>query len=146
MRSLLIAVTFVAFLTSCSVEPEPIHYGEDQCDFCKMGVVDRAHSAQYTTNKGKQFKYDSNECLIRDLNSSKVKESDLAFILVADYPNPGEMIDVRKATFVVSKAIKSPMGAYLSAFSNADDAKAVVAEKGGEVYDWEGIKAHILKN
>lgn len=147
MRNIILAISvvFIAFLTSCSVEPEPINYGEDQCDFCKMGVVDKAHSAQYTTSKGKQFKFDAIECLIREIDAPEIKESGLAFILVADYSNPGKMIDASKATYVISKAIKSPMGANLSAFSNADDAKAIVAEKGGEVYNWEGIKAQILK-
>ena len=143
--TLAISIIFIAFLTSCSVEPEPISYGDDQCDFCKMGVVDKAHSAQYTTSKGKQFKFDAIECLIREIDAPEIEESDLAFILVADYSNPGEMIDASTATYIISKAIKSPMGAYLSAFSNADDAKTTVAESGGEVYDWEGIKAQILK-
>ena len=143
--TLVISVIFIGFLTSCSVEPEPINYGEDQCDFCKMGVVDKAHSAQYVTSKGKQFKFDAIECLIREIDAPEINESELAFILVADYSNPGEMIDASSATYIVSKAIKSPMGANLSALSNADDAKALVAEKGGEVYNWEGIKAHILK-
>ena len=143
--SLLISVVAFAFLTSCSVEPAPIEYGDDQCEFCKMGVVDKSHSAQYVTSKGKQFKFDAIECLIREIDDPEIEESTLAFILVADYSNPGKMIDASTATYIVSKAIKSPMGANLSAFSNADDAKSIVAEKGGDVYDWEGIKKHILK-
>jgi len=143
--SLWVSALFFAFLTSCSVEPEPISYGEDQCSFCKMGVVDKAHSAQYVTEKGKQFKYDAIECLIRDINDPDVTESSLAFVLVADYSNPGQMINASNATYIISKSIKSPMGAYLSAFSNADDANATVTESGGEVYDWDGIKSKILK-
>jgi len=143
--SLWISVILITFLTSCSVEPEPISYGEDQCDFCKMGVVDKAHSAQYVTSKGKQYKYDAIECLVRELNDPEIKEADLAFILVADYSHPGEMVVASKATYIISKAIKSPMGAYLSAFSNAEDAKSTVAENGGEVYNWEELKTQILK-
>lgn len=143
--SLLISVVVLVFLTSCSVEPSPIVYGDDQCDFCKMGVVDKSHSAQYVTSKGKQFKFDAIECLIREINDPEINESELAFVLVADYSNPGKMIPAGGATYMVCKAVKSPMGANLSAFSNAEDAKAIVAEKGGEVFDWEGIKSHIVK-
>jgi copper chaperone NosL len=143
--SLWILASFVAILTSCTVETEPINYGEDQCDFCKMGVVDKAHSAQYVTSKGKQYKFDAIECLVRELNDPEIVESDLAFILVADYSAPGNMINASTATYIVSKAIKSPMGAYLSAFSKLTDAEATVAESGGEVYDWAGIKAKINK-
>ena len=143
--SLLISIVFIFFLTSCSVEPEPISYGEDQCEFCKMGVVDKAHSAQYVTNKGKQFKFDAIECLIREIAAPEINESDLAFILVADYSKPGDMIDANSATFLISKAIKSPMGAYLSAFSNAEDAKQTAIDNGGKTYTWEEIKAHFKK-
>ena len=141
--NLLLSIVIVFLMVSCTVEPEPIDYGNDQCDFCKMGVVDKAHSAQYVTSKGKQFKYDAIECLVREISAPEVEESDLAFILVADFSNPGSMIEASSATFIVSKAIKSPMGAYLSAFSNAADAESTVAEKGGDVFTWEEIKTHI---
>ena len=141
----LLLLISVFILTSCAVEPEPIIYGDDQCDFCKMNVVDKAHASQYVTSKGKQFKFDAIECLVREIGSPDIQESDLAYILVADYSEPGSMIDASKATFIVCKAIKSPMGAYLSAFSNAEDAKSTVAENGGEVFTWEEIKTHINK-
>jgi copper chaperone NosL len=133
------------FLSSCAVEPEPVSYGEDQCDFCKMGVVDKAHSAQYVTNKGKQFKFDAIECLIREIADPEIIEADLAYVLVADYSKPGEMINASNATFLISKAIKSPMGAYLSAFSNEEQAKQMAVDKGGDTYSWEQIKAHFKK-
>ena len=142
---LLISVLAIAFLTSCSVEPEPISYGDDQCDFCKMGVVDKSHSAQYVTSKGKQFKFDAIECLIREIAAPEIDETDLAFVLVADYSKPGSMIDATSATFLISKAIKSPMGAYLSAFSVSQDAKDLALEKGGDTYTWEEIKSHFKK-
>ncbi len=143
--SMLLIVAVATFLISCAVEPEAVSYGEDQCDFCKMGVVDKAHSAQYVTNKGKQFKFDAIECLIREIADPEIIEQDLAFILVADYSNPGEMINASDAIFLISKAIKSPMGANLSAFSKEEDAKQTATDKGGETYNWVGIKAHFKK-
>ena len=38
--------------------------------------------------------------------------------LVADYGNPGEMVPVTDASFLISEGIKSPMGANLSALSS----------------------------
>lgn len=140
-----VSVFLFMFLTSCSVEPEQINYGNDQCDFCKMGVVDKSHSAQYVTQKGKQFKFDAVECMIRKISDPAVKESELAYILVADYNNPGNMVDAKTATFLVSKAIKSPMGAYLSAFSDNSIAVKTQEEVGGKVYTWEEIKKYIAK-
>ena len=143
--SLFLFVAVATFLSSCAVEPEPISYGEDQCDFCKMGVVDKAHSAQYVTKKGKQFKFDAIECLIREIAAPEIKESELAFVLVADYSNPGSLVDAKTATYLISKAIKSPMGAYLSAFSTLTEAEKTAAENGGDIYTWEEIKAHFKK-
>ena len=136
---------FLSILTSCNVEPEAISYGSDQCDFCKMGVVDKAHSAQYVTKKGKQFKFDAVECLIREINDPSIQESDLAQILVADYQNPGIMIPAAKATYVICKKIKSPMGAYLSAFSDQNEAQKTIDELGGQLYDWNAIQEKFRK-
>jgi copper chaperone NosL len=140
-----VSVFIFTVLSSCSVEPEQVNYGNDQCDFCKMGVVDKAYSAQYVTNKGKQFKFDAIECLIRKASDPAINEADLAFVLVADYNNPGEMVNAKNATFLVSKAIKSPMGAYLSAFSDNGIAVKTKDDVGGKLYTWEEIKSHISK-
>ena len=50
-----------------------------------------------------------------------------------------------KATFLISENVPSPMGAFLSAFKNKVDAEKIQSEKGGELYSWEKLLAH-LKN
>ena len=130
---------FILLLTiSCKVEPQSIEYGKDQCSFCKMNVVDKTHAAQYVTSKGKQFKFDAIECMVNDLNEKY--EDDIAILLVANYGNPGEMIDAITATFLISKEIKSPMGANLSAFSSSNKAEELQQKHGGTIYSWETLK------
>lgn len=142
----LLAILLVTGLfTSCAVEPESINYGSDQCDFCKMGVVDKSHSAQYVTKKGKQYKFDAIECLVREIADPEIKVSNLAHILVADYSNPGNMIPASEATYIICKKIKSPMGAYLSAFSNKAEAQKTIDDLGGNLYDWTSIQAKFQK-
>ncbi len=131
-------VTLFVLLISCKVEPQAIEYGKDQCNFCKMNVVDKTHAAQYVTQKGKQFKFDAIECMVNDL--SEKNEESIAILLVADYGNPGEMIDVKMATFLISKEIKSPMGANLSAFSSKNKAEELLQKHGGKNYTWETLK------
>ena len=126
---------------SCKVEPTAIEYGKDQCSFCVMNIVDKTHSAQYVTKKGKQFKFDAIECLVNDL--SKKNENDLAYLLVADYGNPGQMIDAKTATFLISKEIKSPMGAYLSALSTSNKAIELKQIHSGEIYTWDALKKQL---
>ncbi len=147
MRTIIktIGVFFLLILlNSCSTAPEPIYYGKDQCNFCKMNIVDKQHAAQYVTKKGKQFKFDAVECLVNEINK-KDNESDLAIILVADYGNPGQMTDAKSATYLISKNIKSPMGAFLSAFSDRQVAEKTKAEMKGTLYNWDALKDQ-LKN
>ena len=130
---------FILLLTiSCKVEPQSIEYGKDQCSFCKMNVVDKTHASQYVTSKGKQFKFDAIECMMNDLNEKN--EADIAILLVANYGNPGGMIDATTAIFLISIEIKSPMGANLSAFSSSNKAEELQQKHGGTIYSWETLK------
>ncbi len=123
-------------LMSCSVEPQKIEYGKDACSFCKMTIVETKFAAQIVTKKGRAFKYDATECLLNDLNVKK--ENSLAFILVTDYNKPKELINATEASYLISKEIKSPMGAYLSAYKSNDEAK----QNGTKLFDWQSLKKH----
>lgn len=131
-------------MQSCSTDPVPIEYGKDQCVFCNMNIVDKAHAAQHVSEKGKQFKYDAVECLIRYVVRNDIM--DAKHILVADYSNPGDMIDANNAFYIISDNIKSPMGANLSAVSSETVAEQIVKEKGGKIFDWPSIKIEIEGN
>lgn len=126
---------------SCSVEPQPINYGTDACEFCKMTIVENRWAAEIVTDKGKAYKYDAIECMMNYMNRNDISSDGLALLLVDDYSKPGDLIDATKATYIISEAIPSPMGAFLSAFNNADAAKKTVAEKGGEVFDFQELKS-----
>lgn len=136
-----IGIVILLLIISCEVAPEPIIYGKDQCSFCVMNIVDKTHAAQYVTKKGKQFKFDAIECMVNDL--SEKNEADLAYLLVADYGNPGQMIDANTATFLISTEIKSPMGANLSALSSSEKAKELRQKHSGEIYTWDSLKQQL---
>nr|AWJ66307.1 nitrous oxide reductase maturation protein, outer-membrane lipoprotein [uncultured bacterium] len=109
-----------------------------------MNIVDKQHAAQYVTKKGKQFKFDAIECMVNQLR--EVDEKDIAVIVVSDYGNPGEMTDGVKAIYLVSPKIKSPMGAFLSAFGEKEKAALTQKDFTGELYDWNAIKAKLAKD
>ena len=133
-----IGVVIILLTISCKVEPEAIEYGKDQCSFCMMNIVDKTHSAQYVTKKGKQFKFDAIECMVNDLTEKN--EDDMAIILVADYGKPGQMVDAESATFLISMEIKSPMGANLSAFSTKELAIETQEKHTGQIFTWNALK------
>jgi copper chaperone NosL len=133
-----IGLVILLLTISCKVAPEAIEYGKDQCSFCKMNIVDKTHAAQFVTAKGKQFKFDAIECMVNYLGENS--EEKIAILLVADYANPGEMTDAETATYLITPAIKSPMGANLSAFSIKNTAEEFQQKNAGEIYDWETLK------
>ena len=65
--------------------------------------------------------------------------ADLVF-LANDFDRPGELTDATKATYLISKNIPSPMGAFLSAFSEEQAAKNTLDANGGELLNWNELK------
>ena len=143
MSRTLIVISILSLLSvsSCKIEPDEINYGKDGCHFCKMTIVDNQHAAELVTSKGKVFKYDAIECMINDIK--KRDNAKVGLLYVNDYSNPGELISAESATYLISQSVPSPMGAFLSAFENKDDAETLKSDKGGETYTWETVKNKI---
>ncbi len=135
-RFILVTIALLIFV-SCEVNPKPINYGSDGCHFCSMIIVDKQHAAQIVTKKGKAFKFDAVECMVNHLKDIDVATIEL--FLVDDYQAPGDLIDAKKATFLISKEIPSPMGEYLSAFQSRVEAENIEAENNGELYSWNEL-------
>lgn len=142
---LTIFTVFLFVFTSCKVEPQPINYGHDNCYNCDMTVVSKTHAAQFVTQKGKQYMFDAAECMVWKINKDNV-EDDLAFLLVTDYTNPGELVDAKTATFLISENIQSPMGANLTAFKLKEKAVATQKEHGGKLFTWVELKNKLGKS
>jgi len=130
-------IAVLCLMVSCKVEPEQINFGSDACHFCKMTIVDQQHAAQYVTNKGKQFKFDAIECMVNEL--AEKERDDIALLLVSDYNSPGQMTSAISSVYLISPAIKSPMGANLSGFISENDALAAKGENEGTIYSWVAL-------
>lgn len=136
-----ILVLVFTSLVACKIKPQPIDFGSDGCHFCSMTIVDRQHAAELVTQKGKVYKFDAVECLINYLK--EVEQEDVGLVLVSDYSNPGELTDATTAVYLISEAIPSPMGAYLSAFAKEEDAIVAARKHTGQTYTWAEIKNHL---
>lgn len=138
MINKLVYLSLVLFVfASCEVSPRPINYGADGCHFCSMTIVDKQHAAQIVTKKGKAFKFDAVECMMNHLKDVDVATIEL--FLVNDYQTPGDLIDAKKATFLISKEIPSPMGEYLSGFQSRVEAENIEDENNGKLYSWNEL-------
>lgn len=131
---------FLLLFASCNIGPEPINYGSDGCQFCSMTIVDRQHGSEIVTRKGKIYKFDSVECLLNYRNQNEDQE--VAMSLCNHYTNPGELISVEEASFLISEGIPSPMGAYLTAFDSENSAMEAKNEHGGSLFNWNELLEH----
>ncbi len=132
---LLLSVAFLVF--SCEVKPQEINYGADACSFCKMTIVDSKHAAEVVTEKGKAYKYDAIECM---LNHTKTwMGPPIKLYLVTDYADAGELIDATQAHYLISEAIPSPMGAFLSSFKDKQRRDNERIRSGGDSLSWEEL-------
>ncbi|MDQ7918348.1 nitrous oxide reductase accessory protein NosL [Mesonia sp. MT50] len=138
MKKLSFLFLFVLTLVSCSMEKQPIAYGEDSCDFCKMTIVDQIHGAELLTDKGKVYKFDALECML-NFEAEMGKEKAGQFY-TNHFLSPGELIRAEEASFLITENIPSPMGEFITAFPSQKEAEKVQAEKDGEVYTWGALK------
>lgn len=138
-----LALILLFFLMNCNIAPKAIDYGNDGCHFCKMTIVDKLHASEFVTKKGKTYKFDATECMINYFEEFETSEIEL--YLTNYFSEPENFTDATKATYLISKNIPSPMGAFLTAFKEQAVAKEIQAKKGGKLYSWTELLAH-LKN
>ena len=112
LRYFLMVMFSLQFL-ACSVAPEPIRYGHDQCQYCKMIISDARFGAELVTLKGRIVKFDAIECMVPYMLENG--EDKFAFRMVTIVDEPGTLIAANNAQYLISEAIQSPMGGNLSA-------------------------------
>ena len=125
-------------ISSCSNNhPQPIDYSNDQCDLCRMAIVDQKFGAEIVTKKGKVYKFDSGECMINFIQQGKMDKSEVHTWWVVSPAEPGKLIDATRAYYLHSLNFPSPMGAFLSAFEKEDQLNQFRSQYGGEVWTWD---------
>ena len=129
----------IFFLLSCSNNPEPIAYGKDSCDFCRMVIVDNKFGCEIFTKKGRTYKFDAIEFLVNYLRTKKNDTADIKSKTVTDYSNPIVTINAEKAFYLSSENIPSPMAANISAYQY-DHVRNHYRDKNlGNAWSWEQV-------
>lgn len=136
MKKLILIVFLSLNFIACKIEPKAIDFGLDACHFCKMTIIDKPFAAEIVTEKGKIYKYDAIECMIKNQEVEQIKA---ALLLVFDFENPTNFINATDSYYVVSAQINSPMGENLAAFLNKTAAEKFVKNNGGNHYNWTEI-------
>ena len=139
-------ITFlgIILLMSCTTEPEAINYGKENCQFCKMTIMDNKYGCEVVTQKGKVFKFDDVSCMIKHINISEQTPKDYAHIVVNSYDKTANLLDVNKAFFVVSPNFSSPMMGNTAAFSNEKQASEIIKKDSlAKKYTWNELAKKI---
>lgn len=137
--SLLSTVFFLMVLTSCKRSFQPIDYGKEACTHCKMTIMDKKFAAEIVDEKGKAFKFDDLVCLKDFIADKKLDETKL-LLFVADYNNPSEFIDVKKALLLEGEQFKSPMSGNLAAFATEQTQTKWQQQTGAKNILWNSLK------
>ncbi len=130
LKFYLLALLSLLFV-GCSKEPKPISYGEDECEFCKMIVMDKRYGSEMVTAKGKIYFFDSIECLVGYIDNMKMTKDDYYSLWVSNYADPGNIIDAEKAIYLKNDSLRSPMGLNVLAVENDLQLKPIYSEYGG---------------
>lgn len=136
-RTLYLFLFLVSFnFFSCGNTPEPINYGKDECEHCRMMITDNKYGAEAVTDKGKILKFDSIECLIEyALEKNMVGDASQSF-LVTDFSKPPELIDAKTAFFVHNSNFRSPMELNVSALGSEKELTSFLTLNGGRKLSW----------
>ena len=137
-KKLLISSLFIVlFLTIKGISQENKSIVQKStCVHCNMFVNDEKHQSKATTLQNKALYFDAIECLVNYVKRTSL--TSYKSLAVANYID-GTFIDATKATYLISKAIKSPMGENLSAFENRMQAKKYSKRKDDAIYNWKAL-------
>ncbi|GIV33370.1 MAG: hypothetical protein KatS3mg031_0905 [Chitinophagales bacterium] len=135
-------------IMACSPQPEPIDFGRDVCQHCKMLISDERYGAELVTKKGKVYKFDSVECLLWHLEENPDLQEKTHLLLVVDFHSPGKLVPALDATYLRAKHLPSPMGMFITAFSSPEAALSMLdpSDEESRQLRWEEVAAFIRQS
>jgi copper chaperone NosL len=125
-----------AVMLTCGVSPEPINYGKDECEHCRMMITDNKFGSEMITAKGKVYKFDSIECLLGFAFEKNIVGDDNQTFLVTDFSMPEKLIDAQSAFYIHNDNYRSPMGLNVSAFASKAESQEFLSKGSGKELFW----------
>jgi copper chaperone NosL len=138
LKSLVFIISAWIF-SGCSVGPEPIAYGTDGCAYCEMTIMDTRYGTEMVTSKGKVYKFDSVECLVRYLKENEPENLNTDRVLLTPFNHPETLEDAHHCRILYSPNMPSPMGMFLTAFKDEETSGKFRDKNGGTLYTWKEL-------
>lgn len=137
---LMIPLFFIVGLSSCTVKPEAINIGKDDCCFCKMTISDNRFGGEIISKKGKIFKFDDGHCLLSFLQSKTLEPNEIADVYLVDFSGDHQLLKADNAFIFKSDLLRSPMDGNIAAFANEDSMKKLMQQYSGNKLSWSQLK------
>ncbi len=135
----LMACTVGLGAAGCTPSPRPIAYGSDQCEHCRMTILDERFGTELVNRNGKVHTFDSVECLAAHINERSGDQAAVHSIWVSDFARPGELVPLSDAVLARGPNFISPMGMNLAAFGPIVTGEHVENAFGGKTIEWRQI-------
>jgi len=142
MKTLFLLLFATVIVSGCSVEPRPIKFGHDDCEFCKMKLMDERFGSQLVTDKGRIFMFDDVNCMVEFMESESGQRHNYAYEKIVDYSNPGELLDVHYTFFLKTEEVRTPMNSKIIALPDRETLDKFRADMGGIYLSWGEIKTN----
>jgi copper chaperone NosL len=126
-------------VTGCRTGPSPIHYGQDNCDYCKMGISDRRFGFEILTQKGKAYKFDDMHCLLEFIRSDRLSKNEINEIYFTDFSGNGQWTRAAASYLLKSSALHSPMNGDIAAFASFDSMSKYKNDLQGQPVSWKEL-------
>ncbi|HNM26588.1 MAG TPA: nitrous oxide reductase accessory protein NosL, partial [Saprospiraceae bacterium] len=138
--ALILLLSALALGSCARPGPQPVRWGQDNCDMCKMTLMDQHFGAELVTKKGKAYKFDDLNCFVRFLHANTVPADQIAERYVINYAQPGTLVSAESAAYLHSELLNSPMASRTAAFGALAELGKVKAQLEGEVWDWAKLQ------
>lgn len=133
-----VILILVLMVAGCTPTPQPINFGGDLCEHCRMMVTDAQFGSQILNQQTKSFKFDSVECMVAyDLKNTDPENVHSRW--VPDFTNPEVWVEAEKAFYLHSDQLRSPMGMFLSAYESEESARVLQADYGGQIISYDEV-------
>ncbi len=133
----LLLLTSSFFFAGCASGPQPIPYGKQECNYCKMTLMNQQFGTELLSDKGKPYYFDDITCLIEYIREGSPGTTRTYQAYMSDYERPGNLLELDKAFLYQSDQIRGPMGGTIAAFSSAAARQQFSASKPGKNTTWK---------
>lgn len=123
--------------TACSAGPEPIRWGTDTCEQCRMVLEDRRFGAELQQG-GRVYKFDGVDELAKYMAKHP---GGTPYVVDA---TSGELVKADLAVYLGSPELRGPMGGHVVAFGDKAAAERFADQAGLKTREWPSWKAALL--